>query len=505
MTNKKQVVKLTTIDGRQVEYVDEIIGQGGMKDVYFSPKRDYVVAFFREKATPQLVDRLKMITGTYHQRIFEQEGGAYWKTVFCWPDGVVLQGDQVGVTVPTYQKNFFFEIGSKNGDMLGIKGKEKEGKWFASANNRSRFLDPSELGDWSTHLRMCIQIARATRRMHNAGLSHSDLSYKNCLVDPKNGRACLIDLDGLVVPGRYPPDVVGTPDFIAPECVATAHLDRHDPNRKLPSRETDQHALAVLVYMYMLYRHPLRGNKVHDKVDPNLDDELMMGKSALFVEHPTDKSNRINISGVKPSELPWADTAKIAYTVTGPYLSDLIQRAFVDGLHQPSKRPTAGEWEVGLVKTVDLLQPCLNTKCEQKWYVFDNSKKPSCPFCGIPHKGKLPVLNLYSSRTAGKFMPDNHRLMVYTNQSFFKWHVNRHIAPNEKLSEADKKRVGYFVQHAGSWWLVNEAMPDLEDRTQVDQPKKFPIGSKVELLDGQMLLLSREEGGRVVVIQMVEV
>jgi DNA-binding helix-hairpin-helix protein with protein kinase domain len=368
----------------------------------------------------------------------------------------VLQGDQVGVTAPTYQKNFFFETGSKNSDMLGIKGKEKEGKWFASANNRNRFLDPSELGDWSTHLRMCIQIARATRRMHNAGLSHSDLSYKNCLVDPKNGRACLIDLDGLVVPGKYPPDVVGTPDFIAPECVATAHLDRNDPNRKLPSRETDQHALAVLVYMYMLYRHPLRGNKVHDKADPNLDDELMMGKAALFVEHPTDKSNRINASGVKPSQLPWADTAKVPYTVTGPYLSDLIQRAMIDGLHQPSKRPTAGEWEVALVKTVDLIQPCLNTKCEQKWYVFDNSKKPSCPFCGTPHKGKLPVLNLYSSRTAGKYMPDNHRLMVYTNQSFFKWHINRHIAPNEKLSDADKKRVGYFVQHAGSWWLVNE-------------------------------------------------
>ena len=128
MTDKKKVVKLTTTDGRQVEYVDEMIGQGGMKDVYFSPKRDYVVAFFREKATPQLVDRLKMITDIYHKRIFEQEGSAYWKTVFCWPDGVVLQGDQVGVTAPTYQKNFFFETGSKNSDMLGIKGKEKEGK-----------------------------------------------------------------------------------------------------------------------------------------------------------------------------------------------------------------------------------------------------------------------------------------------------------------------------------------------------------------------------------------
>jgi DNA-binding helix-hairpin-helix protein with protein kinase domain len=173
-------------------------------------------------------------------------------------------------------------------------------------------------------------------------------------------------------------------------------------------------------------------------------------------------------------------------------------------LHAPSKRPTADEWETALVKTVDLIQPCLNAKCEQKWYVFDNSKKPVCPFCGTPHQGKLPVLNLYSSRTAGRFMPDNHRLMVYTNQSFFKWHINRHIAPNERLSDADKKRVGYFVQHAGSWWLVNEAMPDLEDRTLADQSKKIPLGGKVELTDGQKLLLSREEGGRVVVVQMVE-
>lgn len=503
MADTGQVVKLKTTDGREVEYVDKVIGQGGMKDVYFSPKKDYVVAFFREKATSALVERLKVITDTYHKRIFEQEGAAYWKTVFCWPDGVVIKGDLVGVTVPTYQTNFFFETGSKNGDMCNIRGKEKEGKWFAAASLRNKFLDPSELGDWSTHIRMCIQLARATRRMHNAGLSHSDLSYKNCLVDPKSGRACLIDLDGLVVPGKFPPDVVGTPDFIAPECVATAHLDRNDSNRKLPSRETDQHALAVLTYLYLLHRHPLKGNKVHDKDDPNLDDTLMMGKGALFVEHPTDASNRIKVRSLKPSELPWGDTSKLPYTLTGPYLSELFRRAFITGLHEPSKRPTAEEWEMALVKTVDLIQPCTNTKCDQKWYVFDNTTKPKCPFCGTAHQGQLPVLNLYSSRTAGKFMPDNHRLMVYTGQSFFRWHANRHIAPNEKLSDAERKRIGYFVQHAGSWWLVNEGMPDLEDRTKPDNPAPVAIGSKVELVNGQKLLLSRGSGGRVVVVQMV--
>lgn len=83
--------------------------------------------------------------------------------------------------------------------------------------------------------------------MHAAGLCHSDLSYKNVLIDPEMGHACIIDVDGLVVPGKYPPDVVGTPDFIAPEVVKTSHLSKEDPNRVLPSITTDRHALSVLI------------------------------------------------------------------------------------------------------------------------------------------------------------------------------------------------------------------------------------------------------------------
>ena len=45
------------------------------------------------------------------------------------------------------------------------------------------------------------------------------------------GSAYVIDVDGLVVPGKYPPDVVGTPDFIAPEVVTTSHLSKEDPKR----------------------------------------------------------------------------------------------------------------------------------------------------------------------------------------------------------------------------------------------------------------------------------
>ena len=492
------VIKLTTLDGEQVEYKDEVIGQGGMKDVYFSPDRSYVVAFFRDELDVQGKERLKSIIGAYREGIYDKEGGDYWKDLFCWPTAVVEKDGRMGVVAPVYAKQFFFEHGSVNDDMLGIKGKEKEGKWFASASNRTKFLASEEKGTWLTHLRICLMISRAVRRLHAAGLAHSDLSYKNVLVDPSSGSACVIDIDGLVVPQKYPPDVVGTPDFIAPEVIETQHLDKSDPNRKLPSVLTDRHALAVLIYMYLFYRHPLRGGKVHD-TDATKDEELSMGSKALFIEHPTDKSNKVKVNQLNKAQLPWGDPEQVPYTIAGPLLSELFNRAFVEGLHDPQKRPIPSEWENALIRTIDMIQPC-SSKCEMGWYVFDNSTQPKCPYCGTSYQGKLPVLNLYSSRHSGSYHSDNHRVMVWDGQSLFPWHVNRKIFPNEHLSTDEKKRVGYFQLHQGDWYLVNEGMPDMHDLlTKTD----IPIGGNVKLEDGKQLLLSRADGGRLIQVQMV--
>lgn len=491
--------KIKALDGSEVEFVDTIIGSGGMKDVYFSPDRTYVVAFFRDKQDANAKDRLINIAGPYRERIFNQVGGDYWKDKFCWPTKVVEYDGRLGLVAPVYPKQFFFLYGSKNDDFLGIKGKEKEGKWFASANNQSKFLDNRERGNWMQYLRINILLSRSVRRMHAAGLAHSDLSYKNVLIDPVSGGAAIIDIDGLVVPGKYPPDVVGTPDFIAPEVMATNHLPKGDPKRKLPSRTTDLHALAVLVYMYLLYRHPLRGGKVHD-ADPQRDEELSMGEQALFIEHPTDASNRPNLSDIKPSYLPWADPKKRPYTVTGPYLKALFDKAFIDGLHNPALRPSADEWEQALVKTIDLVQPCQNLNCDQQWFVFDNSTRPVCPFCGTPFRGELPVLNLYSARTEGSFKPDNHRLMVYSNQYIYAWHASNLIFPNERLTAEQRKPVGYFVFHGGRWVLVNQTLTDLTD---VGKKQAVPIGEMLELYDGQQILFSKETGGRLAVVQLV--
>ena len=489
MANK---VTLNASDGSTVEFYDEIKAQGGVKDVYFSTDKTYVVAFYRKNLSPAEKDRLSNIVGPYHKRIFESPEGNYWKEYLIMPTKMVKWNEKTGVVLPFYPKRFFFSGGP-------FDGKEKEGKWFASAKLRNRFLPADQKGTWLSNVHMCLKIARAVRRLHAAGLAHSDLSYKNVLVDPISGNACIIDADELVVPGKYDAGVLGTPDFIAPEVMATRELKLGDPNKKLPSINTDRHALAVLIYMYLLNRHPLRGGKVWD-IDPAKDEAMSMGEKALFIEHPTDKTNRVKPQELDKSQLPQGDPTKLPYTICGPYLKKLFDRAFIDGLHNPLARPSAAEWEDALVKTCDLVQPCQNPKCEAHWYVFDNTTKPKCPFCGQEYKGQLPILNFYYAPSHGKYMSENYRLMVYDKQTLYKWHSNNLVSANEKTSAEDKKPVGDFHFHNGQWILINRRLPDMYDATD---KKPIAIGGYVPLTDGRQILLDKGLGGRLVVVQLV--
>jgi hypothetical protein len=90
--------------------------------------------------------------------------------------------------------------------------------------------------------------------------------------------------------------------------------------------------------------------------------------------------------------------------------------------------------------------------------------------------------------------------MVYNNQYLYQWHVNGNISPNEKLTAEQKKPVGYFVFRQGKWLFINQRLNELEDKTE---NKTIPIGESVELSEGKKILLSKEEGGRLVTVQIV--
>jgi len=286
------------------------------------------------------------------------------------------------------------------------------------------------------YFQVCILIARAIKRMHAAGLAHSDLSYRNVLIDPAGGHANIIDIDGLVVPGKFPPDVLGSPDFVAPEVLESAGLPWWDKTRKVPCRETDLHALGILIYMLLLCRHPLRGRIMHDRTNSLLDESLAMGKEALFIENDSNKSNAYDIQWVQenyPAEqlpflFPWMDLSQLPYTVLGSHLSGLVKRALKEGLHDPSRRPCADEWETGLVRTLDWLLPCQNAACNAKWFVYAPGKEPICPFCQTKFTGAFPIIRYFCKRGGREFYPENEMAVIFNGFRLYSWLVNRFIS-----------------------------------------------------------------------------
>ena len=478
----RKTLSATLEDGRIIEYLPEVIGEGGMKRVHFTPDKKSVVCFFKDASVgqdPQRRARLQSIVGPFNPTL-DSEVGEYWRELFCWPTGIVVK-PEIGVVAPTYAASFFFEEGN-------FKGKEKQAKWFTSPKLR-KYLPASELGDWLKYVHISTRLSRAVRRMHSAGLAHSDLSNKNVLIDPKTGGAVIIDCDSLVVPQIYPPDVLGTPGYIAPEVLRTQSLELTDSKRLLPGITTDRYALAVLIYEYLLGRHPLRGPKINSTVSGEEDELLSLGERAVWIENPSDRSNR-----------PPDSFLKVTYTQLGPLLSPLFERVFVDGLHSPSARPDAGEWERALVKTTDLLFPCPNSHCTQKWFVFvDESKR--CPWCQTQISGAVPILHFYREGAKGQFKSDNHRLVVWHHQRLFPWHIYDNQYAGER---ANRTPQAYFAKQGSDWWLINQAQEAMTVVAGGSTPNKTLATGQGEILrDGMQIQLSRAGHGRLAVVRMV--
>jgi hypothetical protein len=92
--------------------------------------------------------------------------------------------------------------------------------------------------------------------------------------------------------------------------------------------------------------------------------------------------------------------------------------------------------------------------------------------------------------------------MVYNGVRLYPWHVNRRIFPNEKLTEEQKKPVAYFQLYNGQWFLVNQTLKTMLDIT--DNKKAVVPGVPIQLTNGRQILLSEEEGGRLIQVQLVQ-
>lgn len=487
-----RIGEATLANGRRIPYViTDNPPRGGMKYTYFAPNKSYVVQFFNDpsKVDFNMRSRIEAIIGKYNPTIPESAGGAigndeklaaYFEQRFCWPTDIVV-APEFGLVSPSYPSDFFFD--SRASQLLDLNGKDKKSNWFTSSNRR--FLNKSELGDFRSMLQMSLLLARSIRRLHQAGLAHSDLSNNNVLIDPKSGNCVVIDIDSLVVPGLFPPEVAGTRGYIAPEVLATMELPRSDPRRCIPSSVTDLHALAVLIYEYLFFRHPLMGPKIFSSKSAEEDDFLGLGPKALFIEDPYDTSNRPTVLNTTIKDL-------------GPVMEDLFMRAFVSGLHNPSMRPSAMEWERGLVRTWDLLHKCSNPECDAKWFVLYDVNNPVCPFCHTRITDKNIVrftLNTEVRGHSGQWRKASE-LDVVNNTPLFKWHTHSNIFPDEK---ADTTMQAYVCCHHGEWFLINSHAIGMLS----PQGNPVPQGQAIRLRDGTVFRASRDERGMLIKVSIL--
>lgn len=485
-----RIVEAVLADGNKIPYViTDNPPKGGMKYTYFSPDKSYVIQFFNNPELGRDVniqDRISAIIGKYNPTVSEENGGAkgntkkladYFSDKYCWPYAVVVS-PEFGIVCPAYPSNYFFDENSSKVYGLDLTGKDKKSNWFTSRVRK--YLSDDELGNFMMMMKISISLSRAIRRMHSAGLAHSDLSNNNVLIDPKTGSCVVIDIDSLVVPGLYPPEVVGTRGYIAPEVLESTIYQHGDPRRAMPCIETDLHSMAVLIYEYLLIRHPLTGPKHIPDIPAEEEDFLLMGSQALFIENPNDRSNR-------------PDNLKVTIHDLGPYIESLCLQAFTDGLHNPKQRPTAMDWERGLVKTWDLLYPCENPDCKEKWFVLYDINKPVCPFCKCRIRNTEIVKFILKKEMRGKKGQwiKYGELMVYNNMPIFSWHVYSNIFADEK---ADRDLMAYVVKHHGQWLLVNQKINGMRSASG----NIVPAGKAILLKNGESFRISEEENGNLI-------
>lgn len=468
-------------NGKEIEYViTDNPPRGGMKYTYFTPDKSFVVQFFNKPEDandPKMQERIKAIIGKYNPTVPESAGGArgndqltadYFARRFCWPVAIVVR-PQFGIVCPAYPKNYLFTENSSQ--ILKLKGKDKKSNWFTGKNRK--YLNSNELGDFRSMLQMSILLARSLRRMHQAGLAHSDLSFNNVLIDPRSGGCVIIDIDSLVVPDLYPPEVIGTRGYVAPEVLQTLGMEKE--KRKYPGVQTDLHSMAVLIYEYLFFRHPIIGPKIYSE-DAEQDDYMCLGPCATFIEDPDDTSNR-------PKDLT------VSIKDLGPELENLFLRAFSQGLHQPSARPSAMEWEKGMVKAWNKLHRCSNPNCEKRYFILYDISEPVCPFCRTRVTDKnLMKLVFFSQRRGfkGRWFRSSE-LIADNNTPICSWDLYTTVFPDEKAQDRNVR--AYIKYQDDKYYLVNISLDNMLSPDGCIVPK----GYAAQLNDGDIFRIVDDE------------
>jgi serine/threonine protein kinase len=312
-------------------------------------------------------------------------------------------------------------------------------------------------------IRSCLQLVTEFRSLHNSGFCYGDVSYNNILINPKYGKIKIIDNDNVVVNKSGKTEVMGTQRFMAPEVV------RGDV---VPSKETDDFSLAVLIYYILLFENPLHGEReynIHSMDDPAMNH--LYGNDPVFMFDPNDASNR-PVRG-------YHDTTIKFWEAYPSYLKRAFIQTFTDGLENPSERISNRKWQDVLLRLHDNIL--------------------YCPHCGTSNFYDLSKVRSNSGRVGScwhddeklaapprmKFVEEDRVIMLNQDSQIFDFHVDPSLSAQQHRFRFDNP-VLEVSQHPSKdlWGLKNLSGEEWRVHKQDGSTTNVPGGKTVSLSNG---------------------
>ena len=293
--------------------------------------------------------------------------------------------------------------------------------------------------------RISYQLANSYRALHLSGLCYRDISDGNLMFDPLGGDILICDNDNVGVNRQSRSQVWGTMEYMAPELIRGG-AD--------PSTETDLHSLAVLLFNLWCWHHPFHGRMEYELRVWDIPAKRKVYGDPVFIFDPADGRNAL------PAD-PDYETVRRRWGYSPRSLRDLFTRAFTEGVRDPRRRVTEGEWQRLFLQLSDGIISCPGCRAENIWE--PGGRTLACWNCSAPVP--LPP-KLLVTTSAGP-----HHLLLTEGAT-----LSREAAGLGGREERDPAPVGEVVRNP-----ANPAVWGIRNLSGLPWRVTFPDGRNLEV------------------------
>jgi DNA-binding helix-hairpin-helix protein with protein kinase domain len=344
---------------------------------------------------------------------------------------------------------------------LVTSGSSRQFGYLMSRIDTQRF---AELGEVWAHLKpvpnfsaLCeisYQLANSYRSLHLSGHCYRDISAGNLMFDPRCGDILICDNDNVGVNRQSRCQVWGTMEYMAPEII------RGEAD---PSTQTDLHSLAVLLFYLWVWHHPFHGEmeyRFHCWDIPAK--KKVYGETPVFVFDPCNPSNTL------PPDPDYA-IARERWGYCTRDLRTAFIRAFTEGLADPGRRVTEGEWQNLFSELKDRIIPCPKCGAEN---ISCRDRPTDCWHC---HHPISPPPTLIIRRPAGET-----QIALGLGSRILRRHISSSSAQDDGSAN-----VGILVPHP-----TIRGAAGIRNETAAPWHAAFPDGSSLEVPPGKAVPLN---------------